>query len=234
MRHMVFLSGVILIFASGAAAQLNPANPLFAGSSAPALAAPAPAAHVLFAFAPSAGTAMATPGPSAFASSAPAEPPQGVYGVFQDFNWQAYAGYTFLRFYEVPNITQNLNGFNFSVTYYPGGRWFAADGELVAAFGSQAGVSSNFVLGMGGARLRWSAPRAVEVWVHGLAGGSHLTPQAPFGGQSAFAYEGGGGVDVNAHHHRMAYRLQGDLVGTRYFGTYQYSPKISAGIVYKF
>jgi hypothetical protein len=179
------------------------------------LAGPAPAAHALFAF-------------------APAEPPQGVYGVFQNFDWQAYAGYTFFRFYEVPNITQNMNGFNFSVAYYPRGGWVAAEGEFVAAFGSQAGVTSKFVLGMGGARFRWSAPRAVEVWVHGLAGGSHFTPQTAFGGQSAFGYEVGGGVDVNAHHHRMAYRLQGDMVGTRYFGTYQYSPKISAGIVYKF
>lgn len=234
MRYIAFLAGVILIFASGAAGQLNPASPLFAGPSAATLAAPVPGTHALFAFAPAASAALAVPGAGAFAASAPAEPPQGVYGVFQNFDWQAYAGYTYLRFYEVPNVTQNMNGFNFSMAYYPRGGWIAADGEFVAVFGSQAGVTSNFVLGMGGARFRWSAPRAVEVWVHGLAGGSHLTPQTPYGSQSAFGYELGGGVDVNARQHRVAYRLQGDVVGTRYFGTYQYSPKISAGIVYKF
>lgn len=234
MRHIAFLSGAILILAFSAAAQVNPARSLFAGPTTPVLIAAAAPAEALFAFSPAAGAVMAEPDPSAFALSAPAEPPQGVYGVFQNFEWQAYAGYTFLRFYELPNITQNMNGFNVSMAYYPRGGWIAGDGELVAAFGSQAGVTSKFVQGMGGVRFRWSAPRAVELWVHGLAGGSHCTPQTPYGSEAAFGYEVGGGIDVNGHHHRMAYRLQGDLVGTRYFGTYQYSPKISVGIVYKF
>lgn len=233
MRRVAFLSGVILILASGTAAQVNAARPALVGSPTPIGAVAAAPEDALFAFSPAARAATVEPWPSAYASSSPAEP-QGVYGVFQSFDWQAYAGYTFLRFYEVPNITQNLNGFNVSMAYYPQGGWIAADGELVAAFGSQAGVMSKFVQGMGGVRFRWSAPRALELWVHGLAGGSHFTPQTPYGGQSAFGYEVGGGVDLQGHHHRIAYRLQADMVGTRYFGTYQYSPKISAGIVYKF
>jgi hypothetical protein len=234
MKRIAFLLGIILILASSAPAQVKLASLPAAGPLAPTLAVAAPPAHALFAYSPAEGAAIDGPGPSAFASSAPAEPPQGVYGVFQSFEWQAYAGYTFFRFYEVPNITQNMSGFNLSMAYYPRGGWIAADGELVAAFGSQAGVTSKFALGMGGVRFRWSAPRAVELWVHGLAGGSHFVPQTPYGGQSAFAYEAGGGIDIDAHHHRMAYRVQGDMVGTRYFGTYQYSPRISAGIVYKF
>jgi len=234
MRRIALLSGAILILASNAAAQVNPARSPFAGSPRPALTATTTAADALFAFSPAAGAAIAAPEPGAFASSAPAEPPQGVYGVFQNYDWQVYAGYTFLRFYELPNLTQNMNGFNLAMAYYPRGGWIAADGELVGAFGSQAGVTSKFVLGMGGVRFRWSAPRAVELWVHGLAGGSHLTPQTPYGSQSAFGYEVGGGMDLKGRHHRMAYRLQAGMVGTRYFGTYQYSPKISAGIVYKF
>jgi hypothetical protein len=234
MRRILFLSGAILILASSAVAQVKIASVPAAGALTPGLVTATPHAGALFAHSPGPGTAIGVPDPSSLASSGPAEPPQGVYGVFQSFEWQAYAGYTFFRFYEVPNITQNMNGFNVSMAYYPRGGWIGADGELVAAFGSQAGVTSKFVLEMGGVRLRWSAPRAVELWVHGLAGGSHFVPQTPYGGQSAFAYEVGGGIDVDAHHHRMAYRLQGDVVGTRYFGTYQYSPRISAGIVYKF
>ena len=235
MRHFAFLSGVFLIMASSAAAQVKLEIPRWeAKSVAATLTTGAPPTDVLYAFSPVPVPAMGTPGPGGFAASAPAEPPQDVYGVFQSFEWQAYAGYTFFRFYELPNVTENLNGFNVSMAYFPRGRWVAADGEFVAAFGSQAGVTSKFILGLGGLRLRWSAPRAVELWAHGLAGGSHFTPQTPFGGQSAFAYEVGGGIDFNAHHHRTAYRLQADVVGTRHFGTYQYSPKISAGIVYRF
>ena len=53
-------------------------------------------------------------------------------------------------------------------------------------------------------------------------------------GQAAFAYEAGGGIDINAHHQKWAYRFAGDMVGTRFFSTNRFSPKISAGIVYKF
>ncbi len=33
---------------------------------------------------------------------------------------------------------------------------------------------------------------------------------------------------------KFALRLEGDLLGTRFFQTNQWSPKVSAGIVYKF
>jgi hypothetical protein len=51
---------------------------------------------------------------------------------------------------------------------------------------------------------------------------------------NAFSLELGGGVDLMPRHRRLGYRLQADMVATRFFGTYQYSPKISAGIVFKF
>jgi hypothetical protein len=166
-------------------------------------------------------------------SSKPADPPQTVYGVHENYSWQAYLGYTYLRFYEVPGTTQNKNGFNYSMVYFIN-KWIGADGEFVATFGSQSGTSSHLLLGMGGGRVRWAAPRGLELWAHGLAGESHFTPQTPYGGQSAMGFEAGAGVDINAHHRRLAYRVSGDMVGTRYFNTYQYSPKISVGVVFKF
>jgi hypothetical protein len=178
--------------------------------------------------------AAAAPGTSAPASSNPAEPTHDVHVVIQKFNWQAYAGYTYVRFYEVPGATLNMNGFNGSIVYYYRGGWLGADGECVAAFGSQSGTRSHLLLGMGGPRFRWSVLRGLEVWGHALAGAARLTPQIAFGNQSGFGYEGGIGVDINSHHRRIAYRLQGDMVGTRFFGSYQYSPRISAGIVFKF
>jgi hypothetical protein len=47
------------------------------------------------------------------------------------------------------------------------------------------------------------------------------------------AYEAGGGVDIRARW-RLSYRIEVDMVGTHYYNTYQYSPKVTAGIVIKF
>jgi hypothetical protein len=86
----------------------------------------------------------------------------------------------------------------------------------------------------GGPRVRWSAPRDVEIFAHGLVGGSHYTPQTAYGGQGAFAYEVGLGADVNAHHQRLSYQVELDMIGSHYFGTQQLSPKGSVGIVWRF
>ena len=209
MRYVAFLCGLVLILACNAGAQVNPGTSLLLSSPAPARAAAAPPL------------------------SAPAASPQGVYGVLQSYNWQAYAGYTFLRFYEIPGVAGNMNGFNFSVVYYPHTGRLGLDGEFAAAFASQAGVNTKFALGMGGARYRLPGPRELEAWIHGLAGGSHFLPQTAFGSTSAFAFEVGGGIDLTPRGKRLGYRLQADMVGTRYFGTHQYSPKISFGLVYK-
>lgn len=240
MRHTAFLFGAILLFTASAGAQANREDSLLPASPVPAAAGVPSAADHSTAFAlavsPAAG-ALGAPGPALSGSSAagqPAAQQPTVYGVFQNYNWQLYAGYAFVRFYEVPSITQTMNGFMIGMVYYPRGGWVGGDGELTAAFGSQAGRTSKFLLAMGGPRFRWSKPRALELWAHGLAGGTHFLPQTVYGSQSAFAYEAGGGVDVNAHHRRLAYRLEADMVGTRYFNTYQYSPKVTVGIVFKY
>jgi hypothetical protein len=157
-----------------------------------------------------------------------------VYGVLQNYNWQAYAGYTHFTFYEIPGVTGNLNGFNMSLVFYPHGGHIGADGEFAAAFAPEAGVNTTMALGMGGARYRVDAGHGIELWAHGLVGGAHFTPQTAYGSTNAFAFEVGGGVDLNPRHGRLGYRAQVDMVGTRFFGTHQYNPKISLGIVYKF
>jgi hypothetical protein len=247
MKRVVFVIGVVLllsgIFAGSAAAQTNSDNlSLFLPATTPSAdaaslaIAPLPftsatnasaTAPIAFAVAP-----MNTASSSAF--SQPLESPQqDVQGVFQNFNWQAYAGYTFVRFFQVPGIQLNTNGLNFGVVYYFKD-WIGADGEFVGTFASQYGDTAKFLLGMGGGRLRWSAPRGLELWAHALVGGSHYLPRTANGDTGALAYEFGGGVDINAGRRRWAYRLSADVVGTRFFNTYQYSPKFSAGIVFKF
>lgn len=168
------------------------------------------------------------------ASGEAGPPPQGVYGVRPSYPFQAYVGYTFLRFYEVPGTTVGMNGFNFGIVFYPKS-WIGADGEFVLTLGNQFPYQARFLMGLGGVRVR-ATPfrRNIEVWAHALAGGTHFVPQTAYGGQAAFAYELGIGADLNLAQPRYAIRVSGDAVGTIYFGTYQLSPKISAGFVYKF
>jgi hypothetical protein len=231
MRYIAAVCGALLIFACGAGAQMALGSAVPPESPTPNLVAIDLGAPL--AFAPVV-VASAAPLPDPIASPAPAaQHGAGVFAVFPEYQFEIYAGYTYFRFYAVPNVTLNMNGFNFAMAYYFRD-WMAADGEFVATFGSQSGESTKFAMGMGGVRFRWTGPRGLELWAHGLAGGSHFLPQTPYGSQEALGFEAGGGVDVIPPHRRVGIRLQGDMVGTRYFGTYQYSPKISAGVVYKF
>lgn len=217
MRKGVFLWGAILLLAASAAAQRNADEASLSATAA----SPAPVAR-------------ATAAAGSAATSEPAPPQQGVYGVFENYEWQASVGYTFFRFYEVPGTIVETNGLDFSMVYYPGFRRIGADGEMVATFGSQSGTTAKFAAAMGGVRYRFGISRKSEIWIHGLAGGAHFLPQTALGSQSAFGYEAGVGMDFNLHRSRLAYRIQADVLGTRFFHTYQYSPKISAGIVFRY
>ena len=158
-------------------------------------------------------------------------PPVGVYGVFPSYKYQVYVGYTFVRFYVIPGVENNTNGLDFSVAYYFRDR-LAVDGELAVSIGSYTGQNSEFFIGMGGLRYRHPVGR-LDLWVHGLAGEGHFSPQTAYGGEDGFGYEVGGGVDITPRRLRLSWRVQADMVGTRLYGTYQYSPKISIGLVYK-
>jgi hypothetical protein len=231
MRHAAFLIGSVLFIAINAGAQVNVANtaPVDtfsqvslltpAGNSFNLPALPAPAS--LIASTPATGT------------SVEADPPQYVQSVYETYRWQAYVGYEFTRFYEVPAITKNTNGFMYSMVYYLKD-WIGLDGELNATHLNQFNTGGWLLVGAGGPRFRWSAPRGLEVWGHAMGGYSHFTPQTAFGNDHAPAFEVGGGVDLNAHRGRLSYRVEADMLGTRYFNTYQYSPKVSVGVVIKF
>jgi hypothetical protein len=180
--------------------------------------------------------AASEPFASAFAPPAPlpaAAEPQAVQGVFEKYSYDVYGGYTFFRLYEVPGVETNMNGVNGSFVYWYRDR-IGPDAEVFATYGSQPGQNSWLVFYGLGPRVRWIKPKGIDLWVHALAGGIYMTPQTPYGGQSAFAGVFGGGVDLNGHHRHMAIRIAVDGVATHFFGTFQFSPKFSAGIVYKF
>ena len=224
MRRIGLLFGLMLVFAYGARAQVNPQSSLLLPSPDPAMApGPLAAAAIL---APAAGEAAPA------SASEPADP-QIVQAPIEEYYWQAYVGYTFLRFYEIPKTTVNTNGLNISLQrYFPTISWLGLDGEFTGTYGPP--FCSKFASGMGGARFRLDARHGIELWAHGMVGGAHILPQTPLGGQAAFAYQFGGGADFSIHFERIAYRVAADLVGTRFFSTNQESPKISAGIVFRF
>ena len=231
MRHAGFLIGSILFIAMNAGAQINAAN-----------TAPAEPFSQVSLLTPSENSFNfpVLPAPEGLITATPraltnveADPTQYVQSVYETYRWQAYVGYEYLRFYEVPAITKNSNGFMYSMVYYLKD-WIGLDGELNATHLSQYNTGGWFLLGAGGPRFRWSAPRGMEVWGHVMGGYSHFKPETAFGADHAPAFEVGGGVDIAAHRGRLSYRVEADMVGTRYFSTYQYSPKVSVGVVFKF
>jgi hypothetical protein len=253
MRYVFSLSvlGMILLAASNTDAQENVATSALSSPSLYAtIASTAPLSQsnvppfALASF--SADTAIGAPAPitqnvfipGIFANPTPLTPsaaaePQEVQGVFENYAWQAYVGYTFVRFYELPNVAENQNGANASVTWYYRD-WLGFDIEALGAHGTLGGASSWTMFVGAGPRLRTSLGRNLEVFGHALIGGAYFSPDTPFGSQGAFGYELGGGVDLKPNHSRFALRVEGDVLGTRFFQTNQWSPKVSAGIVFNF
>jgi hypothetical protein len=242
MRYFAFLSGLVFLLSINTGAQTTAFNSVLLPSSYFAVPATtdAPTNAPVIALTPFSSAPANTP-PGVLPSStplslsllpAPPAPPQDVTSVFENYAWQLYGGYTFLRFYELPGLTPNMNGFNYSVVYY-WKDWFGFDGEFAATHATQTDVSSWFLFGGGGPRFRWSAKKGVELWAHALVGYSHFTPQTPAGNQHAFAYELGGGVDL-PFKPRWALRLGADAMCTSYFNTHQFSPTAHAGVVFRF
>lgn len=251
MRQFAFLLGALVFFAGAAGAQSSLDSTPVADSSAVSAAAVSQDTSIPQLFAasadPSDGASGATSSSSNSGNSTGAEansalsqdttPPPArvpVQSVFAQYNWEAYLGYTFLHFNVKPSYSKNTNGLNLSVQYFPHTGAFGFDGETIATFASVANQTARFWTGMGGGRYRYAGPRGIEIWGHALLGGAKFVPQTPFGNQTAFAYELGGGADIGAFNHRLAFRFAGDMVGTRFFSTGQYSPKFSAGIVFKY
>jgi len=252
MRHVLFLFGLVLLVTGASYAQSSSANPLLlaapftissTSSTGDVSAVSASASSTALSLspasvAPSSGDSLAAnPFSSASVSSgsAPsaAPDPQYVQGVFFNYNWRAYLGYTYTHFSAQGGISRNQNGFNLGIVRYFNS-WFGIEGEMFATHDSPNNQSSWFLFGGGGPRFRWQARRGIEVFAHALGGYSHLTPQTAFGNQEAFGYELGGGADFPTRWRRIGLRAGADMIATRYFGNNQFNPKIYGGVVFKF
>jgi hypothetical protein len=233
MKYSSILFGSLLCLTFSTAAQTNFAQVSLAAPAfgvTPAVAAGPAAVAGMVSAQPAPESAFGAP----FAPLSPAEPPpQGVQGVFEKYSYDAYIGYTFFRFYEVPGINSNMDGFNGSFVYWYRDR-IGIDSEVFATYGSQPGQNSWLTTGGIGPRIRWIKPKGIDLWAHALFGGSYITPATPYGGQGSVTGVFGAGADLNGHHRHMAIRVAVDGVATHFFGTFQFSPKVSAGIAYKF
>jgi opacity protein-like surface antigen len=160
---------------------------------------------------------------------------QAIQGVQADVSNPLQIGvdYSFASFDEAsrPRTILNSSGVTGSVVYYGAGGFLGVEGQVSDVFGSSNGRRSQLVFGGGGARFRWPN-RSLQPWAHVVLGGAYLTPQPPFGNNSAFGYKLGGGVDYNPHHSHMAFRLSVDMLGSAFFKTYQVSPEVSVGVVF--
>ncbi|HXU19967.1 MAG TPA: hypothetical protein VN788_05225 [Verrucomicrobiae bacterium] len=244
MRHAAFLLGAVLLFSTTSSAQDTSANPLLFAPFDPGLAlaefSSVPTEPLVLASAAGSASTEPTAAPAIGAepsSEPPAQQPR-VFGVFETYKWQAYVGYAFFRFFALPRQKENMNGIDLGAVYYPTASRIGVDGDILGQFGTfhnqSVNQSSKFTAYMGGPRFRWQAPRGIELWAHGLAGFAKFLPQTAHGGQLAFSYEAGGGVDIGAFRRRIGYRIEVDAVGTHFFHTNQVSPKITFGVVYKF
>jgi len=249
MRHVLFLFGLVLFVTGASYAQSSTANPLLLavpftisstgdGAAVPVSPSSIAISPSLVPVATSSGDSVAAdPFSNVSLSHAPssaAEPdPQYVQGVFVNYYWQAYFGYTYTHFSAKGGISRNQNGFNLSIVRYFN-TWIGIEGEMFATHDSPNNLGSWFLFGGGGPRFRWQARRGIELFAHGLVGYSHLTPQTAFGKQEAFGYELGGGADFPTPWRRLGLRAGADMIGTRYFGDNQFNPKVYGGIFFKF
>ena len=173
-------------------------------------------------------------GASASNSASAPQTQNKVLNVFHTYAFQAYGGYTFVRFYAFPNLAANRNGVDVSMSYFFRKGLFGVEGAVTGTFGSIGGETSDFAFVGGGPRFRWSAWRGLQVWGHGLVGDGHFSPQFSHLTTDGLSYELGGGVDIPSHWRRFMYRGEVDMIGSRLYSTTQYSPKVSAGIVFEF
>jgi opacity protein-like surface antigen len=128
----------------------------------------------------------------------------------------------------------NTNGWEADVDSHYGSQNFPAPCPQGPSGGSgcptfNAGVTEhNFLFGP---RVSFSVGK-FRPFAEALFGGAHVNANAA-GSDTSFATALGGGLDYKIIK-PLAWRLQGDYVQTRFFGTTQNNVRLSTGIVFRF
>ena len=166
---------------------------------------------------------------------------------FTTFAWgqipsgNVFIGYSYTQTNLVPGQSTNMNGWNGSVE----GQFLPLLGivaDLSGHYGSQnttiSGVGGNANLSeynfLFGPQLSFKVHK-FRPFVHALFGGGHIGASLTgvSTSSSSFSDAFGGGLDYHLFP-LISWRLQGDLLQTRFFSTSQNNPRFSTGIVIHF
>ncbi len=124
---------------------------------------------------------------------------------------------------------------DFSAHYGPAG--FAPNGACTVVVGGTCSTDrfhADQYSFLAGPRISFSAGK-FRPFVHALVGGGYLRENAPGSSLSntTFAYALGGGIDYHLIP-RVSWRIQADVLETRFFSITQNNARISTGIVVHF
>ncbi|MGC1370869.1 MAG: hypothetical protein WA824_01910 [Candidatus Sulfotelmatobacter sp.] len=104
----------------------------------------------------------------------------------------------------------------------------------VCAFGGVCSVNAGFTASnyLFGPRVSISVAK-FRPFAEVLVGAGHVNVNNGFGSDTSFAEAFGGGIDYRIFH-PIAWRLEGDYVGTHLLGARQNNARVSTGIVFRF
>ena len=149
---------------------------------------------------------------------------------------EAFLGYSYLRVSE-SGVSANLNGGSGNIAFNVND-WFGLVADVGGYhLGSVAGtpVDANLFTYLFGPRISFRRNERVTPFLQALFGGAHASASA-FGGsgsEHAFAWSGGGGLDVRLGR-VLAWRLvQAEYLMSRFGGSTQNNARISTGIVFR-
>jgi len=164
-------------------------------------------------------------------ASAPAAPAPSLLPSDRE-PWQAAIGFKYQHLNAYGISFHNL-GYSVDVTRYVN-NWLGFEGGLVTCLGHSVPGGCSVFFG-GGPHIVVTTRRRIEPWVHVLPGLMHmrLTQTASIGGPNAFGLTAGGGADVQFYG-RLAWRVQGDYIATRYQSKFQNDYSIGTGVVLSF
>jgi hypothetical protein len=136
----------------------------------------------------------------------------------------------------ITTSTINANGFEGTAVFKPS-HVFGLAGDVTDEFGSTNGANVHLQTYMLGPQISLPGKKMVP-FAHVLLGLGHESiggnNTVPPDSANAIAWAAGGGLDVKMTHFISIRAVQFDYMGTRFFGSQDSRPRISAGVVLHF
>ncbi len=169
------------------------------------------------------------------ASAPPSAPaPSGASMSYsEDTKWLIGAGYVYQRF-DIGGNNTNMNGVQGSAARFMND-YFAVEGGVTATFGTVSPSIAQHLLFYGGGGRIQVRGRRLQPWAHVLAGGvyTRFTQTIGTATYNGFGIMAGGGVDYKFRP-RLAFRVQGDFLGSYISSFWQKTASVGGGIVFNF